>query len=573
MRNLPPLMLAVAIGCAGGGTVTSSSPPARSAPISIATTPTDHQLAALTPAPLTAGAAGLDAAIASYYERAATRRGYLQTDKPLYQPGETIWFRADLRTTGTMLAGPALATTVQLVSPRGAIVATKLVLVQHGVARNDVALAETLEGGEYTLKLTAADGTTDERKLIINTYEAPRLQKTLELLRKAYGAGDAVAAAIEIKQATGEPFADRALTGIVTIDDVEVQRLALTTNRDGKTTARFTLPTTMARGDGLLTILAEDGGVTESIQKRIPIVMTSLQLGLFPEGGDLIDGLPGRVYVMARTLIGKPADVEGQVVDDRGRVVAEFTSIHDGLGRFELTPETDRRYQVVITRPAGITARYPVPAAQPGGCVIRSVDPTTPDVVRVAALCDTARHLEVVAVMRERRLGSGGFDVAAGQPTVVEIPADPKAQGQGVVRVTLFSSDRAPLAERLVYHNRGADLRVELTADKPTYTPREPVKLRVKTTDAAGKPVAASVAVAVVDETVLAFADDKSARILARMYLEPELGATGAEPIEEPNFYFSDQPEAAAAMDALLATRGYRRFEWRPITAALGGTP
>ena len=78
---------------------------------------------------------------------------------------------------------------------------------------------------------------------------------------------------------------------------------------------------------------------------------------------------------------------------------------------------------------------------------------------------------------------------------------------------------------------------------------------------------------AVVDETVLAFADDKSARILARMYLEPELGATSAEPIEEPNFYFSDKPEAAAAMDALLATRGYRRFEWRPITAALGGTP
>jgi hypothetical protein len=114
---------------------------------------------------------------------------------------------------------------------------------------------------------------------------------------------------------------------------------------------------------------------------------------------------------------------------------------------------------------------------------------------------------------------------------------------------------------------------IELTPDRGGYTPRDPVTLRVKTTDAHGKPVAASVAVAVVDETVLAYADDKSARILARMYLEPELGATSADPIEEPNFYFSDKPEAAAAMDALLATRGYRRFEWRPITAALGDAP
>ncbi len=77
----------------------------------------------------------------------------------------------------------------------------------------------------------------------------------------------------------------------------------------------------------------------------------------------------------------------------------------------------------------------------------------------------------------------------------------------------------------------------------------------------------ASLGLSVVDESVLSFADDKSARLLAHLFLEPELGATDADPIHEPNFYFSDKPEAAAAMDALLATRGYRRFEWRPILA------
>src|SRR4029079_4752877 len=90
-------------------------------------------------------------------------------------------------------------------------------------------------------------------------------------------------------------------------------------------------------------------------------------------------------------------------------------------------------------------------------------------------------------------------------------------------------------------------------------------KLKVKTEDAKGNPVKANIALAVVDDTVLSFADDKSAKILAHLYLEPELGATATDPIEEPNFYFSDKPEAAAAMDALLATRGYRRFEWRLV--------
>ena len=131
--------------------------------------------------------------------------------------------------------------------------------------------------------------------------------------------------------------------------------------------------------------------------------------------------------------------------------------------------------------------------------------------------------------------------------------------------MTLFASSHEPLAERLVYHGAGANLKVTLTPDRKSYAPRDPVKLRVKTTDAHGKPVKANVALAVVDETVLSFADDKSARLLAHLYLEPELGATAADPIEEPNYYFSDKPEAAAAMDALLATRGYRRFEWRQV--------
>jgi len=177
----------------------------------------------------------------------------------------------------------------------------------------------------------------------------------------------------------------------------------------------------------------------------------------------------------------------------------------------------------------------------------------------------------VEAVLREKKLASGAFDVEAGQPSLVELPVD--AAAQGAVRVTLFSTRHEPLAERLVYHGIGADLKITMTADKKTYSPRDPVKLRIQTTDSRGKPVKANVGVAVVDETVLSFADDKSARILARMFLEPELGATTADPIEEPNFYFTSKPEAAAAMDALLATRGYRRFEWRPILGSLGGQP
>src|SRR5215468_2095116 len=421
----------------------------------------DKKIAALPPARL-GETPKLDKAIATYFGTQAAQRTYIQTDKPLYQPGETIWFRADVRAAKTLTGGPPGGATVQLVSPRGAVVATRRVLVQNGVARNDFALPADIDGGEYAIQLTTDRGASDLKKVIVNSYEAPRLMKTLELLRKAYGEGDPVAAAVEVKRTTGEPFAERALTAVVTIDDAEVQRLPVKTDRDGKAVVRFQLPATIARGDGLLTILVEDGGVTESIQKRIPIVMKKLQLALYPEGGDLVDGVPGRVYFMARTLIGKPADIEGNVVDDRGQVVASFASLHDGMGRFELVPAGDRRYHVEITRPVGIITRADVPAARPDGCVLRAVDRKAADALRIAAICKTQRRLQIEATLRENRLAGGAFDADAGQPTLIELPI--ARTSQGAVRVTLFAATGEPLAERLVYHGAGANLKVALTA-------------------------------------------------------------------------------------------------------------
>jgi hypothetical protein len=563
MTSIRILLLGAALaGCSATAAAPAQDPPAGTA--------IDKKIAVLPPARL-AGSAALDKAIATYFGTVASRRTYLQTDKPLYQPGETIWFRADVRATRTLVGGPPGGVTMQLVSPRGAVIATKRVLAQNGVARNDFALAADIEGGEYTLQMIADQGGTDTKKVIVNTYEAPRLMKTLELLRKAYGEGDPVTAAVEVKRTTGEPFAERALTAVVTIDDAEVGRLPLRTDEEGKAVVRFQLPAQISRGDGLLTILVEDGGVTESIQKRIPIVMKTVSLGLYPEGGSLVDGVPGRVYFMAKTPIGKPADIEGNVLDDRGQVVASFASVHDGMGRFELVPAADRRYHVEITRPVGIVTRVDVPAARPDGCVLRAAEPRGADTLRAAAICKTRRRLQIEATLRETRLAGGAFDIEAGTPALIELPI--ARTSQGAVRVTLFSAQGEPLAERLIYHGAGANLKVALTADRKSYSPRDPVKLHVHATDARGNPVKASVGLAVVDETVLSYADDKSARILAHTYLEPELGATAADPIEEPNFYFSDKPEATAAMDALLATRGYRTFEWRQVLPAQGSQP
>jgi alpha-2-macroglobulin-like protein len=291
----------------------------------------------------------LSASINAYYQLYGKPTVYLMLDKPLYQPGQSIWFRVDLRKSATLLPVSEAIGTVELLDPKGSSQGKKRLLLKEGVGANDFALSEDAPGGEYTLRFTTDTGASEQRTLLVSSYEAPRLKKNLEFLRKAYGPGAEVSAAINVSRATGEAFAQKPLTAIVTIDEKEVSRTKITIDKEGNALAKFNLPKEMAKGDGLLTILAEDGGVTESIQKRIPILLQNITFEMFPESGVLVDGLPARVYFSALNSIGKPADIEGRVVDSRGKEVSTFRSVRDGLGRFSLTPSSQEEYFIEIT--------------------------------------------------------------------------------------------------------------------------------------------------------------------------------------------------------------------------------
>ena len=509
----------------------------------------------------------LSSQIGRYFEDHVGRRLYIQVDKPLYKPGESIWFKTwDLkaRTLGSPDT-PQSSTLVELVSPKGATVLRKrLQASPTGSSTNDFELPAEVQGGEYTLRATAADGLRAERTVIVSAYEPPRLKKKLEFVKKAYGAGDTVSATVEVRRPTGEALAGKALSAVITVDGVELPRVKLTSNADGGALVKFDLPKTLATGDGLLTVLVEDGGVTESISKAIPILQKKLQLAFFPEGGKMVAGLPTRLYFEAKNLLGKPADIEGRLVDDLGNAVAAFATVKNGLGRIEFTPATGRRYHAEVTRPSSITEKVALPLAEASGCVMRTYDDFDGQekALRVGVRCTERQKVTVVATVREKLLDLGTIEAGDDAPGVIHLTtADTTlARAAGVARITVFDQNLDPLAERLVFRNRRARLQVLAELDRKTYSPRGQVALAITTRDpSTGKAVPAELAVSVVDDTVISFADDKSGHLLSKLLLEPELPGK----VEEPNFYLDlTEAKSALALDLLMGTRGYRRFDW-----------
>jgi len=122
------------------------------------------------------------------------------------------------------------------------------------------------------------------------------------------------------------------------------------------------LPNQIARGVGTITVDYRDELGTESFVRSIPIVLRDLGVDLYPEGGDLIAGVPNRVYFQARSLAGKPADFEGRIVDEKEQLVARVQTLTDdvepginqGLGSFTFTPQMQKSYKLRIDTPIGM---------------------------------------------------------------------------------------------------------------------------------------------------------------------------------------------------------------------------
>lgn len=504
-----------------------------------------------------------DEALDAYFQENSTQRAYLMVDKPLYQPGETIWFRVDLRqTSGLSTQEKPIPVVVDLVNPKGATISSKKVKVAEGVGENDFLLPETAEGGQYTLKISRPKALPYQRSITVASYEPPRLKKSLQFVRKAYGPGAEVSAAVKISRQSGEPLSQKEMTAIVVLDGKEIYREKLPTGTDGDALVKFVLPASISKGDALLTLLVDDGGVTESIQRRVPIVMSDLSLEFFPEGGDLLEGSESRVYFRAKDIWSKPADIEGRLLDEAGKEIATLSSLKDGLGRFSFTPKPGKKYSVSLDKPGNLKKTYSLPPAKKQGCTLRSLEESATS-LEVLVFCTEAKTLFVEAVLREKRIGSATFEVKAKTKTKVSLPVS--KSDVGVVRVTLLDEKQTPLAERLVYQGQQEVLQIELKADQKHYHPREKVKLTLTTKTSDGQPTEANVGLAVVDDTVLSFADDKAANLVTQMLLTPDLEMPS---LEAPNFYLSQEKDAKEALDLLMGTQGYRRFDWKLV---LGG--
>lgn len=508
----------------------------------------------------------LKAKLAQHYKKYPEEKIYVQLDKPFYKPGEDIWFNAFLL--NRMTHQPSTISDVvyaELIDPKGNV-ASRLELYQRaGSCRGDFKLSESAAGGLYKIKaytnwMRNFDSTAIFAKEIqVQRIITPRLLLKIKFEKEAYGPGDEVTVKLTVRDLKDEKRNDAHILFRTSIAGKELHSAKALTDSEGSAALTFTLPDSLRSRDGLINVVVEDAGVEESISRSIPIVLDKIALQFFPEGGDLVAGIKSRVAFKAVNEYGKGADVSGQILDDEKNVITEFGSYHMGMGAFSFTPQSGKKYYAQILRPTSNAPLLPIPAAQPEGFVLQVIDQLADEIVfRVHSPSATESYL--VSQVRGKIYDGRKVSLLAGTNTLRMNTASFPA---GISIVTLFDSQGVEQCERLIFVNAQKQMNIHLTTDKKKYSPGEKVKIDIETTDDKGNPLPGQIALAVVDDQLISFSNDKQDNILSRMLLSSELKGE----IQEPAFYFNkEEPKATQALDYLLMTQGWRRFAWKELS-------
>jgi uncharacterized protein YfaS (alpha-2-macroglobulin family) len=472
----------------------------------------------------------------------------LTTDKPLYQPGQTIHLRA------LALDGPSRAAigdqpiTLEVEDGKGNKVFKRRDRTDRfGIASAEFELADEVNFGPYHIRAILGDGdapSTQEKTVTVDRYVLPKFKVDVELSGDAakqqssyYSPGETVSGRITARYLFGKPLANAEVTLTLTTFDVQAIELGRVT---GKTDAEGHFPFSSKLPDFFAGRSTQQGSApvsigvevkdtaqhTETKTRNVLVSKTPILIMAVPESGRLLPGLENRVYILTSYPDGTPAEttITGNITPERIKTDAS------GVATVSLRPDDG---QVVLNLKAadarGRAAQADVKLealTQSQSLMLRTNQAVYKigDRLRLETISTKQRGAVYIDVVKDgQTLITRAIETSGGRGNL-SLDLTPSMFGTIEVRAYQITPDADPISDRrLVYVDPADDLKVEVSAEQESYKPGDEACVHFRVTDRFGHPVSAALGVEIVDEAVFTLSEKQPGFEKVFMYLEKEL--------------------------------------------------
>ncbi|RZK55381.1 MAG: hypothetical protein EOO91_14235, partial [Pedobacter sp.] len=293
---------------------------------------------------------------------------------------------------------------------------------------------------------------------------------------------------------------------------------------------------------------------TQNIKKTIA-------LQFFPEGGNMVYGLRGKVGIKATDENGLGINATGYVIDDTKEKVAIFSTEFAGMGTFALNPVKGRTYQAVIEKPDGSLGIYKLPKILDNGysLSINNLSKVDTILIKVATTSELVKGQKLSLVAQCN--GTVFFTSIVNVDNQIFTASIPKATfPTGIIQFTLFT-EQTPIAERIIFINHKDQLKINFAVKKSKVIDNQ-TTFDISTTDYNNNPIDGNFSIAITDLNKTPFNEDDETTIISNLLLSSNLKGF----VEQPNYYFNNpNQDKERQLDNLLLTQGWRRFLWKDI--------
>ncbi|MBI3944307.1 MAG: hypothetical protein HY321_00130, partial [Armatimonadetes bacterium] len=447
---------------------------------------------------VTAAALGERDAIERTVTLRAGEQVLLTTDKPLYQPGQTIHIRALALRQPDQRPLASTPATLEVEDAKGNKVFKRQAATSaYGILSADFVLANEVNQGRYTIRALAGQA-RQEKTVTVERYVLPKFRVTLTPERKFYQPGQVLSARVESGYFFGKPVARARVVVTLSKFDAgfeEFARIEGHLDEEGGFTLQQPLPTyfvgqPLEQGNAFVkydVAVTDTADHTEKISGTVPVAAQPMKITVVPEGGRLVPNVENVIYILATYPDGSPAKARLTITAANTRLGDALATDAAGIAEWRVTPRQFRlALRVAAVDDAGSRADTDVNLTgerRPDGLILRADRAlyTVGDTMQLSVVApggagtiyfDLVRAGQTI-LTRSAPLRAGG--------AALPISLSPDAAGTLQAHAYRIQPDGQIVRDtRVVFVDPGTALSIQVKPDKETYLPGAPAKLTLQ---------------------------------------------------------------------------------------------
>jgi len=463
----------------------------------------------------------------------------LTTDKPVYQPGQTIHIRALTMENETLSPAGRKSATIEVEDGKG----NKLFRTidkqtsDYGIISTDFILAREAEPGDYRIRAIAG-GNQSEITVQVKSYVLPKFKVTFTPDKKFYRPGEIVKGEVKADYFFGKPVSGARVRVEIASYDIQFNKF---TDIEGKTDEKgnfkfeeglqsYLAGQPLEGGKGIVRFTVE---VTDKAEHKEIIYHTlfvskdTVMITVIPESSDIVPGVENIIYLVTSYPDGTPAKTRVNISLLQKEKELETSQL--GIAEFTVKPEWIGT-NIKINASDGLgnsgTLDYTIVSNQNPETLLLRTDRAVykdGDKVKLEIFSLTSGNI-YIDIVKNRQTRLTKTLIVKDKKAKMEIPLTYDLVGTLQVNAYRLKRDGNFTRDtRTIYVEGSKDLSIKVTSDKDTYRPGSTGEIIFQVKDKEGNPVSAALGISVVDESVFALAGREAGLEKIYFTLEEEL--------------------------------------------------